>query len=199
MSSMDEMTQLAVTIAEHLKGLGIEVVLVGGLAVSCYTDNKFLTKDIDLVDMTYSKPKAIHQAMEQLGFCKKGRHFVGKNTDIVVEFPSAPLAVGDEIILEYDTISTTSGTLPIIKAEDLIKDRLSAYFHWKDLQSLAQGQGIMLIHGIEPSTLKDFILRESTHAEYDKIGALYSSLKETGDFDAMAISNHIEIEYLRRI
>lgn len=38
----------AAILAEHLQQHGIEVVLVGGLAVEIYTENLYLTKDIDI-------------------------------------------------------------------------------------------------------------------------------------------------------
>ena len=199
MGSIEEMTQLAVTISEHLKDFGIEVVLVGGLAVSCYTDNKFLTKDIGMVDITYSKPKTLNQAMAKLGFRKEHRHFVSDNTDIVVEFPSAPLAVGDEHIQEYDVLTTATGSLPILKAEDLIKDRLSAYFHWQDRQSLAQALGIMLIHGVNPISVHELVLREASSGEFEKLASLHSILERAGDYSAELISNLIESEYLKSL
>lgn len=45
-------TELAALIAEHLYSHGIEVVLVGGLAVEIYTENLYLTKDIDMVNVS---------------------------------------------------------------------------------------------------------------------------------------------------
>ena len=58
--------QLAAIAAEHLLQQGIEVVLVGGLAVEIYTENLYLTKDIDMVNTNYQKPKVMHKAMEAL-------------------------------------------------------------------------------------------------------------------------------------
>lgn len=91
-------TELAGIIAEHLQLQGIEVVLVGGLAVEIYTENLYLTKDIDMVNTNYQPPKLIHTAMVELGFHKQGRVFVNTTTNITVEFPSAPLSVGDELL-----------------------------------------------------------------------------------------------------
>lgn len=49
--------ELAGIIAEHLQGLGIDVVLVGGLAVEIYTENIYLTKDIDMVNTNYASSR----------------------------------------------------------------------------------------------------------------------------------------------
>ena len=90
--------ELAVIIADHLQNLGIEVVLVGGLAVEIYTDNLYLTKDIDMVNTNYQPAARMHAAMAELGFRKQGRVYVNDTTAISVEFPAGPLSVGDECI-----------------------------------------------------------------------------------------------------
>ncbi len=51
--SNTSISDLAATVAEYLQQHGIEVVLVGGLAVEIYTENLYLTKDIDMVNTNY--------------------------------------------------------------------------------------------------------------------------------------------------
>lgn len=127
---------LATLVAEHLAHKNIEVVVVGGLAVEIYTANLYLTKDIDMIDRSYQPPAVMQKAMAELGFEKEGRVYSHPTTEIVVEFPTGPLSVGNEIITETTYIEGPSGQIPIISAKDLVKDRLAAFFHWKDNQSL---------------------------------------------------------------
>ena len=54
--------ELAVILAEHLHQHDIDVVLVGGLAVEIYSENLYLTKDIDMVNTNYKKPADLQQA-----------------------------------------------------------------------------------------------------------------------------------------
>lgn len=75
-------------------------MLVGRLAVEIYTENLYLTKDIDIVNVNYQKPAVLKKEMAVLGFHKRGRIFVNDTTDIYVEFPTAPLSVGDDLITE---------------------------------------------------------------------------------------------------
>lgn len=75
-------------------------MLVGRLAVEIYTENLYLTKDIDIVNVNYQKPAVLKKEMGVLGFHKTGRIFVNDTTDIYVEFPTAPLSVGDDLITE---------------------------------------------------------------------------------------------------
>ena len=171
------MIELAVVVAQHLKHKDIRVVLVGGLAVEIYTENQYLTYDIDMVDISYQKPVVLKAAMSELGFAKQGRVYRNSSTDIVVEFPSAPLAVGDELIKEQNSIETEFGEIPILFAVDVIKDRLAAYLHWKDQQSLIQALCIMLCHKIAPKEIKAFYENETSEEAFEKLQNMHSTLK----------------------
>ena len=107
------MEELAAITTRHLHKNNIHVVVVGGFAVACYTYNQYLTCDIDMVDISYQKPTILAKAMAELGFYKQGRIFKSVKTDIVVEFPSAPLSVGDEIITETTEIDSPYGKIPV--------------------------------------------------------------------------------------
>lgn len=152
--------ELAGIIAEHLANAGIEVVLVGGLAVELYTDNLYLTKDIDMVNTNYQPPAKLHSAMAELGFYKQGRVYVNDSTEISVEFPSAPLSVGDELIKSTTHTSVAGRQIPILKVEDVIKDRLSAFIHWQDNQSLVQAVALLVKNQLVPDRFRGFVDRE---------------------------------------
>lgn len=74
-------TDLATLVAEHLAHKGIEVVIVGGLAVEIYTENFYLTKDIDMIERSYQRPAVMHTAMAELGFEKEGRVYSHPTTE----------------------------------------------------------------------------------------------------------------------
>lgn len=182
--------ELAAIVAEHLHQHEIEVVLVGGLAVEIYSENLYLTKDIDMVNTNYKKPQDVHQAMGELGFHKQGRVYVNETTDITIEFPPGPLSVGDEIIKRTSVVQVMNASIPILEVEDVIKDRLAAYFHWQDNQSLIQAMAMLIKHNIEPVTFKEFSVRESNLAVYGMIEAFYCRSKQLG------IKTMLELEEL---
>ncbi|WP_108126116.1 hypothetical protein [Saccharospirillum mangrovi] len=168
-------TELAAVVAEHLQDWDIEVVLVGGLAVEIYSQNLYLTQDIDLVNTNYQSPQLLSTAMAELGFFKQGRVYVNTTTDIVVEFPAAPLSVGDELITEINKIQVANKSLPILTVSDVIKDRLSAFLHWQDRQSLIQAVAVMRKHQQRPEDFYDFIRREGSDTEVSLLTALYQT------------------------
>ncbi|MFK0573828.1 hypothetical protein [Endozoicomonas sp.] len=171
--------ELAAIVADHLQQYGIKVVLVGGLAVEIYSANLYLTKDIDMVNISYDPPAAMNNAMAEIGFIKHGRVYTNDTTLICVEFPPAPLAVGDELIKKTTIVKSDSGgKIPILLASDVVKDRLTAYFHWSDKPSLVQALAVMLKHAIEPGELKQFCESEGQAESFSRIVRLHQTAKE---------------------
>jgi hypothetical protein len=170
--------ELAAIVANHLHQHGIRVVLVGGLAVEIYSENLYLTKDIDMVNTSYDPPGAINQAMAAIGFSKQGRVYVNDTTDICVEFPTAPLSVGEELIHETTIVEFGSGDIPILLAKDVIKDRLVAYFHWNDRPSLVQALALMINHSINTEELRTFCLAEGKADQYEIIERLWGIVQQ---------------------
>lgn len=140
MKPINKMTavELAAFIQSFLWQAGIRVVLSGGSAVSFYSENKYLSKDIDLVDPGIASRKQISLAMQREGFTKNGRYFSHPDTEILVEFPAGPLSVGNKLVASVQEFPLETGILRILSATDCVKDRLSAYYYWGDLQGLEQ-------------------------------------------------------------
>jgi hypothetical protein len=132
------LTDLAVFLSDHCRRNGIEVVLSGGACVSIYTRNKYMSYDLDFVLLTYASRKKIKTAMEAIGFREEGRHFRHPDTLYIVEFLSPPLSVGQEPVREIREIRQGDRVLRLLSPTDCAKDRLAAFYHWNDKQSLEQ-------------------------------------------------------------
>lgn len=116
--------KIAAVIADALRTVGQDPILVGGAAVEFYTEGGYATKDIDMV--APGGPDLM-EVMKQLGFKRRGKDFIHNQLEIYVEFPGE--ALGGErhsILLDVDGIP-----LQIISVEDLIVDRLCSYKFWK--------------------------------------------------------------------
>jgi hypothetical protein len=140
MKSVKEMTiaELAAFIESHLRERGIDVVLSGGACVSIYSNDRYVSMDLDLINIYLEKRSKIRMAMREIGFREEGRYFIHHETDFFVEFPAGPLSVGEEPVKKVDEHILDTGTLRIISPTDCVKDRLAAYYHWNDAQSLEQ-------------------------------------------------------------
>jgi len=140
MKSIMNMSQLelAAYVQSHLNSDGIQVVLSGGASASFYSGNKYVSKDLDLINVNFAKRGKIKASMEKIGFSEKGRHFIHSDTQYIVEFPDGPLSVGEEPVKEISEIKFATGILKVISPTDCVKDRLCAYFYWGDQQGLSQ-------------------------------------------------------------
>ncbi len=130
--------ELAAFVEDHLRKKGIDVVLSGGAAVALYTGDKYVSKDIDLIDVKVTREAILKSAMEEIGFRLAGRSFEYPGTQLFVEFPPGPLAAGDELIKDVIEKKFRTGILKVISPTECIKDRLSWYYHMRDLQCLTQ-------------------------------------------------------------
>src|SRR5215208_3221281 len=102
MKPVHKMTQgeLGAYIQSHLRKKGIEVVLSGGAAVAIHSNNKYVSKDLDLINIYGVNRRKIQEAMIEIGFYEEGRYFRHSDSQFFVEFPLGPLAIGEEPVKE---------------------------------------------------------------------------------------------------
>ena len=82
------------------------------------------------------------------------------------------------MVTQTKTIKVANGSIPILNVNDVVKDRLAAYFHWKDRQSLVQAMAILIKHQMEPTGLSDFCVREAGDVEFELIKMFYRQAKQ---------------------
>lgn len=109
--------RIAAVIAQALRQIGQDPVLVGGAAVEFYSEGEYTTRDIDMVA---PGGRELWVAMEQLGFARRGKDFIHEAFEIYVEFPAETLG-GER---KSDSLDVDGMPLQIISIEDLIVDRL---------------------------------------------------------------------------
>jgi hypothetical protein len=140
MKSPGEMTQLemAAYVQSLLEVNGIKVILSGGVATTLHSDNQYVSYDFDLVNIFSSSRKSIKNIISTYGFIEENRYFKHPSSKFFIEFPPGPLTVGQEPVREVDEVKLETGILKVISPTDSVKDRLAAYYHWGDQQSLKQ-------------------------------------------------------------
>lgn len=138
--------KIAAVIAEALRTIGEDPVLVGGAAVEFYTEGEYTTKDID---MTAIGGEEVWHVMKQLGFERVGKDFVHKRLKIYVEFPSETLREGEQ----SDILDVEGIPLRIISIEDLIIDRLCSYKFWKSVQDGANALILLELKSVDERRL----------------------------------------------
>jgi hypothetical protein len=159
--------ELAAYIQDSLQAKGINVVLSGGSAVSFYSSDKYVSKDLDLINANFARRNKIKSEMEKLGFHEQGRYFVNPETQFFVEFPNGPLSVGEEPMKEVSEFQLATGTLRVVSATDCVKDRLCAFYFWNDQQGLAQAILVAESQNVDLKEIRRWSKTEGKEKEYE--------------------------------
>ena len=169
MKSIKEMSmeELAAYVCSELEKDGIETVLSGGSCVEIYSQGKYTSDDIDLIDRFNGGHTKIKNVMLKLGFKEHNRYFVHEDTQLFIEFPRGPLGVGDAPVNEIASKKEDTGILKLLTPTDCIKDRLAAYFHWDDLQSLEQAVWVAEQNEFNMESVKIWAVNENEIEKFE--------------------------------
>ena len=173
-SKMNE-AELSAYVQSHLKKAGIDVVLSGGSVVTIYSNNKYVSKDLDLVNIYAVNHRKIRDLMVELDFQEEGRYFKHEETELFIEFPAGPLAIGEEAISEIVEKEVETGILRIISPTDCVKDRLAAYYHWGDQQCLVQAEYVVQAQDVDLDEVSKWSEREGMLDRFEEIKARLES------------------------
>jgi hypothetical protein len=162
MKTVSEMSlsELAAYVCSHLDSRGTRVVLSGGGCVAIYASGHYSSMDLDFIDRVHTTRKQLREALAEIGFGEHNRYFVHPDTEFFLEFPSGPLAVGGEPVVEVAELCLDTGTLRLLSPTDCIKDRLAAFYHWNDRQCLQQAVWVALDRPVDWGEIERWSRRE---------------------------------------
>jgi hypothetical protein len=171
MKAISRMTQaeFGAFIQSQLGKKEIEVVLSGGAAVAFYSNYKYVSKDLDLINVYGVNRRKIREVMIAIGFYEEGRYFRHPDAQFFVEFPPGPLAIGQESIKQTVQKKLSTGILKVISPTDCVKDRLAAYYHWNDQQSLLQATLVAQQNKVDVEEIGRWSLAEGKLDEFESI------------------------------
>ena len=113
-----------------------------------------------------------------MGFEQKStRHFENEKCRFFIEFVNPPVALGKEVpVTKFNEIETRRGTVKMLSPTDCVKDRLAAFFHWKDQQSLDQAVMVAKDQKVDLKNVKKWAEGEG---KVEKFNLFQSKLKES--------------------
>lgn len=152
---------LGAIVCQALTDAGIDSFLSGGAVVSIYSRNRYESYDLDFV--SFGDRRKIKNVMESLGFHQdRSRLFRHPGSIYMVEFPGTAVQVGEGPIKEFEQRVVDGNTLRLLTPTDCIKDRLAAYIHWKDHQSLEQAVLVALDQSFDSARVETFCHQEGS-------------------------------------
>jgi hypothetical protein len=156
--------EFAIFVASKLKEADIDVILTGGAVVSIYTNNKYRSRDLDFLSPT--DHQSIKKAMYTLGFESSGKDFYHTDSDFTVEFPGYELVIGETAMRAEGKVKLENFTLKLLSPTQCVMDRLSAFYHWKDIQSLKQALMVAKVHPINLGKIENWSKNEGMLDKY---------------------------------
>lgn len=137
LTSGSSLAAVAACVAEALARAGIRAVLTGGACATFYSEGQYQSFDVDFVLQSATTARDLDDAMGVIGFRRAGNQYEHPRTRFVVEFPAGPLGIGGDLDIRPVTYRIGKVRLKTLSATDSCRDRLAAFYHWNDRQSLA--------------------------------------------------------------
>lgn len=151
---------VAVSVGDALRRQGIKAVLSGGACASLYTRGAFQSVDVDFILIGHARQSELDVAMASLGFIRRGDRYRHPRARFYVEFPRGPLAIGNDYAVRPVSRKTRYGQTLALSATDSCRDRLAAFYHWNDRQSLKVAIWIALRNRVDLDTVRRWSLDE---------------------------------------
>lgn len=156
--------EVAAIVSDALERAGIIATLSGGSAVTIYSNNEYLSRDLDFV--TSAMIEDLKPVLGRLGFEHTGvprlSQFTHPKVQWYVEFPPSPLTFGNLYVNPEDcaVIELPVGKLRIITPTQSVMDRLAAAYAWKDAQSRDQAIMVAANQDIDWEILRHWFANE---------------------------------------
>lgn len=162
-------SEVGAIISDYLAKCGFKLTLTGGACVSIYSNNRYRSADLDFVMPMYDLSD-VDGAMSELGFerTKGHRHYVNDECSYYVEFPPPPLSIGEEVVTNVSEIKNKYGVLKLLTPTDCVKDRLAAFYHWNDRQSLAQAVMVAKDQKVDMKNIKQWSKNEMSLNKFNE-------------------------------
>lgn len=153
-------------VSASLRRHRIEAILTGGACASLHSKGDYLSQDLDYIIRNSVTRTQLDQAMLAVGFARTGAEYRHAAVAFFVEFPKGPLAIGDDDLVQPVEIRVGSVKVLTLSATDSCRDRLAAFYHWGDLQSLRMAAAIARRRAVNLEAIRSWSLREGRAAEF---------------------------------
>ncbi len=166
LTARSSLATVALTVGAVLRRHGIGAVLTGGACASLHTDGSYVSKDADFVVRGAARQEELDAAMREIGFERRGDRYVHPTIRFYVEFPPGPLSVGSDLDIEPVDVVGAAGPAWVLSPTDSCRDRLAAFYHWNDRQSLRVAVTIAAVRQVDMARIKAWSRTEDSLEEY---------------------------------
>ena len=154
-----------------LRQEGVVAVLTGGACAMIYSGGTFVSHDLDFIVRAGGARGTLDAALALAGFTRDHDRYVHADTPFFIEFPRGPLAIGDDIHIRPVQLRIGRARITALSPTDSCRDRLAAFYHWSDRQSLKSAVEIACRHRVNMTTIRRWSEREGASDKFEEFKA----------------------------
>lgn len=166
------LSAVALVVADSLARHGIRAVLTGGACAAVHAKGKVLSRDVDFVLTNDVPQSALDEAMGAVGFVRRRDRYVHRVSEIFVEFPRGPVAIGEDVRIVPVILRRNGLIALVLSPTDSCRDRLAAFYHWRDRSSLRAAVQIAKANRVSMQVIRRWSEREGAAVAFDEFRRL---------------------------
>lgn len=171
LSAASTLREVIQAVSTALRKHQVDAVLTGGACASLHSRGDYLSQDLDYIIRGAVTQPQLDRAMADAGFRREGAQYTHPKTPFFVEFPAGPLAIGDDDVVEPVEMRVGGVRILALSATDSCRDRLAAFYHWHDLQSLRVAAVIARRQPVDLEAIRRWSLREGRGEQFRQFEA----------------------------
>jgi hypothetical protein len=187
------LTDVCFAVCTALQRAGTIAVLAGGSAATYYAPERYQSHDADFVITMSPNPSAASSALADLGFVEQGGIYRHPDSPYTLDFPPGPLAVGDAMIREYETVRRGPELLHVLSRTDVVCDRLARFYHWADRSALRTALDVAHSGEIDLSKIEAWSKNEGAIAKFKEFSDRYLDEKRTLEREAPDLEHDLDL------
>lgn len=167
-TARSSLSRVAVQVGDALRRHGIRAVLTGGACASLHSGGAYDSVDMDFILLGHVTQAALDAAMGSVGFRRKGDRYLHPRVRFYVEFPRGPLAIGGDYHVRPVEHRLRRARVLVLSPTDSCRDRLAAFYHWNDRQSLTVAVSIALRSRVNLAAVRRWSIAEGMEHRFDE-------------------------------
>ncbi|MGH9367153.1 MAG: hypothetical protein ACRD3M_05715 [Thermoanaerobaculia bacterium] len=149
----------------------IRAVLSGGACAAIHTAGLYQSVDLDFIVHGDVSRDRLDAAMVTLRFERRGDRYLHPSCRFYVEFPPGPLAIGSDYEIRPELVRAGRFQVRTLSATDSCRDRLAAYLHWGDSQSLETAVLIGIRNDVDLKSIRAWAEKEGRLDRFEEFRA----------------------------
>ncbi|MBI4609542.1 MAG: hypothetical protein HY726_11090 [Candidatus Rokubacteria bacterium] len=162
------LSSVALQVGDALRRHGIRAVLTGGACASLHSGGGYYSVDVDFILLGHVTQAALDAAMASVGFKRTGDRYLHPRARFYVEFPRGPLAIGSDYRIRALEHRLGRARALVLSPTDSCRDRLAAFYHWNDRQSLAVAVSIALRNRVNLAAVRRWSITEGAERRFEE-------------------------------